>query len=319
MGTLDFFHWLTTRASDSGITFSTREWVHRPPGFPQKIVYAHYDFRGKKYFGIGHSQSLRTGHVIAAAEVLERVAMAHAGLANSNGCAVHTDPAIARFSARSELLERDSFLCHYYTGTRLGALPETTSSRVNEIKNFVRSLGRDFAAGVLINEENTPCVLAGINGFQLSPAEGIFLGMGMAKTFDEALEKALSECLRFIEIHLERPTDSISLDEFLSRQKKGVKDHIELAIHPVFGRLAWDRLFPPVESVSLPEKKLNFNYLEFPVSEVIKDCPLHFARASCDDLMDVQFGDRWQDSIDPERLRRFKSVPGLPLIPHPLG
>lgn len=319
MGTLDFFHWLTTQSSEAGITFSTHEWVHRPPGFPQKIVYAHCEFKGRKYFGIGHSHSLRTGHVIAAAEVLERIAMSHAGLSNSNGCAVHTDPGLARDSARFELLERDSFLCHYYTGTRTSPLPAATLKRVEEIRNFLRTFNREFDAGVLLNEENRPCVLAGVNGFKLSPAEGIFLGMGMAPTFEEALEKALSECLRFVEIHQERPTASVTLEDFLRKQKKGVNDHIELAIHPEFGKSAWDRLFPPEKTFTVPERTLDYKYLEFPLHEIMKDCPLVFARASCDELIDVEFGDRWEKSISPDRLRRFRNVTEIPRVPHPLG
>lgn len=316
---LEFFHWLTTSAEKCGITFSTRDWLHPPPRFPKQIVYAHGSYRDREYFGIGHAESSRLAHVIAAAEVLERIGMASAAYSNSNGCAVHTDRNLARHSARAELLERDSFLCHYYSATPCLPLPETLRERFAEIRDFVSSHGRDFSAGILLNEEHLPCVIAAMNGFGMSTAEGMFLGLGTSETVETAFDKAIAECLRFLDVHLEKKTEPLTLEEFTRMKPKGVKEHIRLAIHPDFGRTAWDRLFPPAERKSRPLRKLDYHYEEFPLSDIFPGCPLHFVRATCKDLAMVEFGDRWERSFSPELVQRFHPGPLPGILPHPLG
>lgn len=316
---LEFFHWLTTCAEKNGITFSTHQWKHLPPGFPKQIVYAYGRYHDRDYFGIGHSVSSRLAYVIAGAELLERIGMASAKFTNSNGCAVHTDPDLARESARSELLERDSFLCHFNSGIPCTPLPDSLAQRFEEIRSFVNSLGRDFSAGILLNEEGLPMVIAGMNGFKLPDPEGIFLGLGTAPTFEAAFEKALAECLRFLEVHLERKTEPLPLEDFKELKVKGVHEHIRLAIGEDFGSKAWARLFPPVTRPALPFRKLQFQYEEFPLSKIFPGCPLHFVRATSPDLVMVEFGNAWERSHSPERLVRFSSTPLPEILPHPLG
>lgn len=315
--------WLTLHSSRYGLKFLRKDWHARPPGFPLHNVYCDIVFQERVFFGLGFASNPRLAHAVAAAEALERVGMAHLKLPNSNGCAVHLDEARAKSGALLELVERDSFLCHFYTGTPLGHLPSSLHERLASMRAFAHQHGWELSAGVLSNALGLPCVMVVANGFQRPLSRGIFTGLGIASEWPVALEKALAECWRFIDSDLADGSAlaGLSLEEFRSSSGKGVREHVRLSVNPQYGRAVWDKLFPLSAAVDavLPGVEESTRYSTFPLSDIFEGCPLVFAHAKNEALAQVGFGDRWQLSTDHARYRMFSTGGVTTDWPHCMG
>lgn len=315
--------WLAQYSSECGLKFNRRPWFLRPPHFPDQTVYCDVMFEGRVYFGLGHSTNARLAHAIAAAEALERVGMASLKLHNSNGCAVHMDETRAQRGALSELVERDAFLCHYYTGTALAPLPASLSARLSEMKALASTHGWSLEAGVMSNALGLPSILVAMKGSGREPRRGMFTGLGLSEDWNVALEKALGECWRFADSDMADSSalKSLTVEEFKALKEKGVKEHIRLSADPDFGEAVWKRFFPHGETVNATEVGLleRTTFQTFALKTIFKDCPLIFAHAKNDGLAPVGFGGRWKESLNHPRYLHFSSRGADIDWPHSMG
>lgn len=319
---MDFSEWLITYSAEINLSFHKRVWLRTPPGLPPFIFQADITYNGKSLFGLGNSHSSKAGHIIAAAEVLERVGMIHLGLRNSNGCAVHTTLDKARAGAKNELLERDAFLCHFHSQTPVSELPPECHGRLEEIKFYTKAYGWDFDAGILQMADGSPCVLVGVNGLSLPRPQGLFLGLGTGADYLSSLEKALPECLRFFDTQIRELNSikSITLEEFKSLSKKGVSEHTRLGLDPEYGSKVWNILFA---NKSKTPKSQNYTYdiayQDLELKEILVECPLIFTHASSKQLNNLSFGEYWKEGINEERIRSFSGKADIFCEPHTLG
>lgn len=315
--------WLAHSSTDIGLKFIRRPWFVRPPHFPEHTVYCDINFDGRVYFGLGHSSNGRLAHAIAAAEALERVGMASLKLKNSNGCAVHLDEARAKRGALSELVERDAFLCHYYTGTPLAALPDSLQPRLVQMQELALANGWILNAGAMSNALGLPSVLVAVKGPARTPVRGIFTGLGLAEDWAVALEKALGECWRFVDSDMadSASLESLTMAEFIELPQKGVKEHIRLGADPQFGNAVWSRFFPQGSAVNAVEPGLveASTFQTFPLDQIFKNCPLIFAHAKNDRLAPVGFGLHWRESLRHPRYDFFSARGADIDWPHYMG
>ena len=312
-----YFDWLVKETKHIGLRFSSIPWKSPLPHFPPSTIYAELEFRGRKLFGLGHDPQRPMGYIIAASEVFERVAMIASGLLNSNGCAVHLDVHRSRENALLELIERDAFLCHYYTRHPGHELGSECSERMKQVQDFAKEHGFQLKARSLSGvEKKIVLVLAQL------PSGGVFTGLGISDSESKSLEKALGECWRFVDSHL-RDQNSFTpstLAEFINKKNKVVSDHVNWSVHPENGSFVWQGFngdAPPIHQTGFDQNLVE--YKELKLGEIFEGCPLYFSKASHPSLAEVEFGDRWHRSIHLDRFRRFYQEGQCHEFPHPMG
>lgn len=148
------------------------------------------------------------------AEAIERSAFYHMFehdplISTSNGWAAHLSKERAQSSARTELLERDAVLVHWFSQTPMqkvnpAGLPRRLSAWIcqelplapgfNQIKIFTTSLGEVPVASVLIHDSRS-------YGF-VSHASG--------HTFESCIDRAVSEACRLADLHEKGLLEAVS-------------------------------------------------------------------------------------------------------------
>jgi hypothetical protein len=151
------------------------------------------------------------------------------------GIAVHTDFNQAAENAQLELIERDSFFCHYFTSTPFLKLIAIEESRCGaHFKAICLESGIEVAAYLMsspIGYYSIALVLKG-NHSRLKPF-GTRIGLGCSKLgIEDALQKALLEALPMLAVVvLSEDFESISSSELLSEPNPGPELHRKWALH----------------------------------------------------------------------------------------
>lgn len=167
--------------------------------------------------GLGADKDLKLAYLKSIVEYFERLAFfkneKNLNLFSTNGIAAHRIPAIAKNSAEDELLERDSFLRHWYSNTPF--TPLLLNSEEEHINQSLKSESLEIFLGqtYLGFKETTACFLKSnkTNGFAL----GISSGRGF---YDR--EKAIQEALiNYFFGHLGVPVEN----QLLAIQNEGVR------------------------------------------------------------------------------------------------
>lgn len=289
---------------------------------------------GKNYRGTGYSQSEQRAFEIALTEALERFAFSSCEEYRFGGVAGHPEAERAKNAAVCELVERDSFLCHFYTGTPF-LEPINPPAFFEPLLDYCQSQGVLIATRTLCTPRGFEGVVTVALGTRAIRPFGVVVGLGCksekqwggvrAAARNAATESSLFECLRNVISWLQFASESsLSRQDFDLIQSHQPAHHrslyrtpgLETNILPLLREPLTQPLTPlSIDGVSLIE-------LKFPETSIGKP-PLYFFGAHAESSVPMTWGNPLFSEHSVERLRQFAgrdlTVQDLRNDPHPLG
>ena len=223
-----------------------------------------------EYKGRGTSFSKEAAYNSAIAEALERIALNHNNISNSNGLAAHTIEARAIENAQNELQERHDFI-HSFTNCLRPTLIDSinyTDSELNKSLQVIKKLGADLKWGS-IPSSSGHTVICAITGKNHSPEFGVIIGLAhvsysenQTQALMHLMKKSFCESARNFFAFRYNP-ECISLEKFLSITNPKTIDHLHLSldidyfrkVEPYFSFTEISQTNPAQESI----KKLSFS------------------------------------------------------------
>lgn len=298
--------------------------------WPKRWLPNLYDFKvnlsheGDHYEGRGSDFDEETALVKAIMEAFERILIKENDLENSNGIALHFDRPSAKINAQAELIERDSFLCHYLTNTK----PEIINEIPFELKTCFKKIeGERIQTQTLkLSPTNEHHVVMTIStGINSKNPFGLCLGLAADLNLNKAVWKSSIECIRHITAFLETDYNDhsiYSLRDFLRIQKPDVLDHIKYANNPTIGYEIFKQLTGK-DVATLSENRTNIAFIDLKMPKFFDKFNLVGVRAQSQDLQNLFFGITTRQNINLQRLKQFSGeelqFEQLNKLPHPLG
>lgn len=263
-----------------------------------------------KTTGRGTSENESEAVIIAFSEAVERLIIKEHGIANSNGCAVHTDKNKSATNSKNELIERDCFLCYFYLGSDL---KKVIVRDRNNLTLFFEKLGITYRNYLLYSADIHICLNV------IYSKSGLIIGLGTSDDRNWSIYKSMVESIRqYIHLVHYNNNQSISLKEFKLIQKYTFNDH---------GNLLFDSEYR--STILSAFKTKNILKYHYPVDDftstqynslVFPDLPLIFTQTFNNNLQTLFLGDA-HNNLNLNRLNQFKMPPTNNLInymPHPL-
>lgn len=294
----------------------------------QKCLPDYHDFaakitmRGEDFHGRGRGWTREDAVRKACGEALERavsVFMRDELDENTNGWALGIDEEMASTGAVRELIERDAFLCHYYTQTSFFEGRQAENSRFWPLLSFCESKGVDIRVGRMETLDGRSAYCAAAFGEKFTPAFGVIVGLGCHVAEEEALDKALAECMTSTLAFLEAPESPFILSEFEAITKPAVSDQGKLALSMEslrFVRPLFELRKKRSEKVaSFPQVTIE----RIPLPDELQGAPLVVCRARSPQVQPLRFG--VTRDLNWKRLRDFHGGKDVvvPRFPHPLA
>ena len=225
--------------------------------------------------------------------------------------------------------ERDLFLSHYITHTPLEKINWPSKERIDgeSIKEKLEKHDIDLSFYSTKKYNGLGSIIAITSKSKGLKKFGSIIGLGCSNKPEVAIEKALIECLSntINFIHNEN-SSNLSLEQFLSLEKHGPRDHHNLFLNPGNSEILKSVLCNEV--VTKIEEK-NTNLLDQVDIELLSqpkelaDCPLYFFRAYSTDLQNMFYGKTTEEKINRNRMKTFLGELGseikINFFPHPIG
>ncbi|MGK5084249.1 hypothetical protein WDW37_13215 [Bdellovibrionota bacterium FG-1] len=292
----------------------------------------------RPFTGRGTAATSELAFDIALAEALERGVQYSARQSGQTyaGFAAHITEELASQSSIQELIERDSFFCHFYTQTPF--LEEIDPSILGEAWEQISKYLKKHQTALRSFRMRTPNGFTGVftaaNGPHASRPFQLILGLGCSSEENlpllKALQSSIWECLRNLTAWLENISErALTLSEFLSLPHPGPKEHQSLAMS-LDHRTGIDSLFPTTAMPTLASEVQGTNSglasdliqtkrIPFPTKNIPAP-PLVFMGATHPEAIQTQFGKSHFSDQKLGRLKRFN--PNMKAIftePHPIG
>lgn len=225
---------------------------------------------GETFFGRGSAPDPDLALSKAFCEAVERNVCASHGT-SSTGVAGHVIPMEAQENARLELYER-KFLADAFEKGEIGL----SVADYQPMRNRYSGLGIEVNLYEVASIDSVRVFMCLANGEKFRLPFGGILGLGSSKSRDHAIQKALIECLRNLESHIETPTSSITKEEFEALdQKAGLDRQALLKNVPYFSELSKKM----TASASVERLDLNCKFEPLKITEtLLVSCPLYFFR-----------------------------------------
>ena len=223
---------------------------------------------GETFFGRGSAPDPDLALSKAFCEAVERNVCASHGI-SSTGVAGHVIQMEAQENARLELYER-KFLADAFEKGEIGL----SVADYQSLRDRYSSAGIKVDLYEVASLNSTRVFMCLANGENFKIPFGGILGLGSSDNRDHAIQKALIECLRNLEAHIEAPTRSMTKDEFEALdQKTGVSRQALLKNVSYFSDLSKKlRTSANIESL-----ELNCKFEPLKITEpLLASCPLHF-------------------------------------------
>jgi len=312
----DFGEWIAQYGPRLSFEYGQFDWT-------QKLDVELHDLQcefminGKSFLGRGTHSVKDTAIVKATAETLERYFLDQMPDADtSNGVAIHSQQQHAELNALCELLERDSFFCHFLTKTPFKEITEAESFRREDCRaiiKYLQSLGAEVRFGSMRTHPKFHGVICAVFGLKANHTFGMTLGTSTQPNLHDALYSALVEAVRsalgYLLGTVQRPQSDLrrrSVFNNMTPQK-----HLELALDPAYAVHFRDVFFDAetgtdqvnnidLNQISISSFKTNLNNVDSNISP-----PLLLARASSSDVLNLYFGSFNKDARSLRRLSAF--------------
>ncbi len=325
---IELVKWILKQKSEFDLSFVRYDWT-RQLEFTLHDYQCEISFRGERLVGRGTDTCENSAIVKATAEVLERAFVKHNRLKTTNGVAFHTSELAASRAAKSELLERDSFMTVWLTG---GFLVDRTV-QAKFLSGSVRSLishflGRQVQISLWSASESPMSVFATASGYDRN--NGIPFGFVIGGSWSWTRQSVESACLEVARSAADladaKSPHTMTINDFYKKTKFSPRDHDSLALNPQ-NREHFAFLFEKPSDVSwktCPTFDSKSNQFEF---RKLK-CPPEFGnngelpgicvQAKCPNLQDYFVGPAEDKHINSYRIPKAWKAQNL-TVPHPFG
>ena len=313
--------WVLSKSSEIDLSIQRLGWISEVmPGFTD--IRCRISLKGRHYYGWGADLNEDTALLKSLSECFERYVTDEHGLTNSSGVAAHLDQNGACTNAINELIERDSFLCHFITRTPFKRL------KVNELRDVdhrhIDEWSKLLGLRLRLFQLGPSGVLCVIDGFDQPKPFGFHIGASVKMNLDSAACSAIIEAARSAIYGLSYP-DAKTLAEFESTDPCDFKHHGQLALDLSYAsEIAYLFADDLVDESDAGLKYLNPADISTKNLQIsLGDCPFAFAVASAPTFQALWVGMPTQKLISIARLRAFSSseldVRDLNLLPHPFS
>ncbi|NBO39049.1 hypothetical protein EBU99_10750 [bacterium] len=324
----EFAVWINEFTGKIGFEFSSFDWTKKIPTDAYDIQCS-FVRNGKSYLGRGTESKKDLAIIKSTAEMLERFFLDQIDEADSsNGVAVHTDVKLAEISALCELLERDSFFCHFLTKTpfteiEISSFPH--SSLLQDTMSLLKLHGAEIRIGQMRTDSRFCSVVCAIYGLSAKTPFGMTLGTSVKLTVEEAIESALTEAARSAIAYLLNPelltTEKLSLDK---RSFSRPEDHLRLGLNTDYAVQFREIFFrSDFGQIELSGSEIDFERIsissfkpELFDGSLCMSPPVFLARASSDSLINLFFGEFVADET---KLNRLGDFLGRPISSHEIN
>lgn len=258
-------------------------------------------------------------------EALERFVAYQQKLTSTNGVAAHPDQSTCVQNAVFELLERDSFLCHFLTRTPF--LPEQRSQNLlAPYSDLISELNHTgIETGLRRLRIASPAIegfLFFVNGNRYKNPFGIIMGAGCSQSASSAVRAAVFQVSRNVAAYMDKGSiQGTSVAEGLPdiHSNRG----LSLEYGDFFSRqYLSDEYYRTEPLTDGTDHSINVTTL-FPSDIMPSGCPLYFARAHSSTLQGLYWGANNIQNANLERLSQFSgctiSAEDIQTIMHPFG
>ena len=321
--------WLFENRKPLDLTVLKGQWVKEwLPKFHDVRVEIKLD--GCVYRGRGMDKDADLAFTKAGAEAIERAVFSKSQPeikeSGQGGVALHIEESQAKRNALYELLERDQFLCHFFTQTPFIELNPSDWGKI-DFECIKSKLAREGIEIILkrtffLKPKTVICFAR-----RLSPTSSGFkgiIGLGASDTLSESALKAVIECLTNVVWRMENPFYSEDFQSFHSKKFYGPKEHSQLYLgNSPECDLDWIFCQPTDDTKSLEwEDKVTFEKINVHL-ELLKTAPIHIFKASSKDVQNLFYGPTKREDLNWIRLEKFKgknlSKEDINWAPHPIG
>ncbi len=315
--------WLLTNASRLKLQIDQLSWVEEVlPDYTDLRIQVSIGEQTHTGFASALSEDLAL--VKAAAEALERAVWREYGFSTTNGLAAHVTAEQAITSAKNELIERDTILCHFYAREPFQHLPaaELEPSILKPLSGWYQKHGIQFS---LFELEPGGVLFVADGRNRPDKPFGFVLGAGLKGNIRESIESAAFEATRQLAHLLELPAmPAKSLEYFLKISAPSFRDHGDLAldlnyaaeIAGLFDNLPQRKINP------LRDQDVQAGLVSSRLPE-LEGCPLFFAKAVSTGAQDIFLGAPKPEHINTQRIFDFLgceiSRAKICRLPHPFN
>lgn len=202
------------------------------------------------YIGRGIALNEETAFERAIGEALERYCFLKSSkLVTTNGMALHTDKTLAIKSAQLELLERDAYLCHFYTQTPFHRYSdqELSDSIFMDCSKQLKGSGFSLSVARLRSQPGIYISAAICMGTTQTPYFGFSIGLGSKLSSRDSIDSAIMECVTMIpSILAGEELKVLTKEEFAKIGKAHASDLAALAHNPKYR----SEILPFIESMT---------------------------------------------------------------------
>lgn len=323
MSTNQFPRWFLESINRLGFKSIEHQWLSEVmPNFYSHTV--SFKLGNREYTGRASAQSKELSFEKAATEAIERgIFFEELNCPTTNGLALHTNKEKAYEAAVNELIERDLFFCYYLTQAPIKEISSENGSAIfTAMKEHYARQDIEVKIGQLYSSSKLYCSLCIAFGrnHKKSPF-GNIMGLGIAKTKNEAITKSLLECVPNIEAYLAKAgVLQISFDEFNKKEHFSPEDHLALGLNLENDEYLYQLFKKETDFVpTLPE---NINIKEIPLPEWCVGSGLHAFLATSDEAQSFFIGHTTPEKVNLKRLSHFRSKDlcfnQLTRYPHPM-
>jgi hypothetical protein len=313
--------WLVNNIDNYDISFTELTW-------PQQLGLPYFDFacdlkfNGQITEGRGTSLDKNDALIKAFAEAIERLNTLEVKLKNSNAVASHTSILQANKNALSELIERDSFLCHFLTETPFLKGSTIPQRLLNWAKAFEKN-GIEIVFRAMTSPKGHNCVIACGLGTKAKTPFGLIVGTACEETEEAASIKAFFQLSRAIsdKILTGKPEPS-SIEEFNRLSNPRILDHFQLSLSLDYAN-QFQKLF--LDTFCQEQRKaLDTSLANFSIIKEKQDflgLPIITVKAKHPIAQDMYWGAATSEKINLNRLSHFMdrqiTLSDLTRLPHP--
>jgi hypothetical protein len=317
--------WAIDYADELNLRVKVFNWTSRwAPGYFDCQV--SIDALGSTFIGRSTSVSETMSLTKAISEAVERSAVVSNGLVTSSGVAAHTQRDLAIENALFEIIERDSFLCHYLTGTPFHEVP---SSYRNKTVEEIREIAGSFGVVLDVVGMRVPGGLVGVaciaKGETCRRKFGLLVSTACGKDPREVAESATLSCMRNLSAWLDGLEIAVySLAELKDRRRWGPEEHRGLALHGAPEQSAMKLELEKYWRAEDSSGNIEFvsENLGLVDNEVFRSCPITVEAVRSDAFQSLYFGPTSRASLNLTRLSKFSGVSLEELeinsYPHPI-
>lgn len=319
--------WIQDNAGKLSLVAQELTWIENwLPGYHDFSV--KIEVEGRQFVGRGISDDEDTAIVKATVEAIERSAALALGLPSTSGFACHVTSHDAAQHARMELVERDTFFCHYFTRSPFSKID---ASKLLPLPFIGTVIARLEAQGVQLRfaKMNGPRhasqVVCGAFGENAKKPFGVVVGLGCKIDFEAAAFHAMTECLLNVVTILEDTNvAALNLIDFSSIENPRAHDHLRLGLSLTAGK-NFAKLFETEKGAwASDDTSIEVNPVPLAaLPRLFHSAPLYFCLATSPSVQTAVFGHTKPTCFNLARLSHFAgrtlTADELETFPHPMG